>query len=158
MIKVRNAFETDIPQILDIEHESFFPPWTHGALLSEIYNDDSFFALACENDDEGSVLGFIILRCCGDEAQLLQIAVCSGKRRRGVADMLMDAALGYVSGLQQTAAESEVKIFLEVRESNVAAINLYQKHGFITVAVRKKYYTNPMENAAVMMRNLLNDF
>ena len=148
MIKIRDAFEADIPQILSIEHEAISPPWTHGALLSEIYNDDSFFALACENDEAGSVLGFIILRCCGDEAQLLQIAVCSGSRRRGVADMLMAAALGHA------AEKHSIKIFLEVRESNTAAICLYKKHGFAIVTVRKKYYTSPTENAAVMMREL----
>ena len=146
MIKIRAASEADIPQILEIEHEAISPPWTHGALLGEIYNEDSFFALAADDDNVGNVLGFIILRCSDDEAQLMQIAVSSQNRRRGVADMLMAAAL------RHTAEKSPMKIFLEVRESNTAAVNLYKKHGFVTIAVRKKYYTNPTENAVVMMR------
>ena len=149
MIKIRAASEADIPRILEIEHEAISPPWTHGALLSEIYNDDSFFALAYENDDAGDVLGFIILRCPDAPAQLLQIAVGAHSRRRGVADVLMAAAL------RHAVKKLPVKIFLEVRESNTAAINLYKKHGFVTVAVRKKYYTNPVEDAAVMMRELV---
>ena len=151
MIKILAAMEVDIPRILEIEHEAISPPWTHGALLSEIYNDDSFFALATEN---GDVLGFIILRCSDEDAQLLQIAVSGKSRRRGVADMLMAAALGHVAALRHADERSPKKIFLEVRERNTAAISLYQKHGFVTIAVRKKYYTNPVEGAAIMMKEV----
>ena len=145
MIHIRQAAESDIPRILEIENEAISPPWSHGALLSEIFSEKSFFALAVEN---GDVLGFVILRCSDEEAQLLQIAVCGQNRRRGIANMLMTAALDHV------AKNSPMKFFLEVRESNIAAIRLYKQHKLATIAVRKDYYTHPIENAIVMMREI----
>ena len=142
-ISIVAATEDDIAQVLEIEREAISPPWTHGALLSEIYSGDSFFSVAAR---EGTVLGFVILRRMGDESELLQIAVSKAARRNGIADLLMDAALGYA----ETNALSSV--FLEVRASNAAAIKLYEKHGFAPVRSRKDYYLDPVEDAIVMAR------
>ena len=76
MTEIITAREEDMPVILQIEHESFSAPWTHGALLGEIYRDDSQFTLATEN---GTALGFCILRLVGDEAELFKIAVTDRK-------------------------------------------------------------------------------
>ena len=154
MISIVAATEQDIPKILEIEREAISPPWTHGALLSEMYREDSFFVVAvCEFgiDNEGTcgesssqLLGFVILRRMGDEGELLQIAVDKTARRRGVADALMESALGFSS------EHSLKSVFLEVRVSNEAAIALYTKHCFQTVRRRHDYYTNPVEDAVIM--------
>jgi len=147
MIKIVPASENYIEQILEIENEAISPPWTHGALLSAIYDDDSYFVLA--KDELVEVLGFAILRQVGDDGELLQIAVCKSARCRGVGDALIDAVL-------QHATESKYKsVFLEVRKSNNPAIGLYEKHGFSTLRIRKDYYTNPIEDANIMVKTLL---
>jgi len=142
--------EEDIVHILEIEQEAISPPWTHGALLSEIYRDDSFFAVARSGQREstkGSLLhGFIILRSILDEGELLQIAVGKDARRRGIADMLMASA---IKNIEENSIRS---VFLEVRKSNEAAISLYKKHGFKSVRLRRDYYTDPTEDAVVMVR------
>jgi len=132
-----------MPWIFEIEQEAFSPPWTHGSILSEIYNADSFFAVARESD---VVLGFVILRRLVDVGELLQIAVREDVRRSGVADLLLDAALGFVreNGL--------ASVSLEVRKSNDAAISLYVKHGFKPTRQRKDYYAEPLEDAVEMAR------
>ena len=145
MISHRAAAEEDMLRILEIEHEAISPPWTHGALLGEIFRDDSFFAVAI---DDGGVIGFVILRQMADEGELLQIAVDASARRCGVADLLMGAALDYAS------LHSLGSVFLEVRSSNLAAISLYEKHGFKRVRVRKGYYSDPVEDAVVMVREM----
>jgi len=163
MIIVADAAEADLPRILEIEREAISPPWTHGALLSELYSEDSFFAVARSERSalsEGEiqtyhpvtsqayydVMGFVILRRMGNEGELLQIAVDKAARRGGFADSLMKAALGF-------AEESKlVSIFLEVRQGNGAAIALYKKHGFKPVRTRKGYYSDPTEDALVMKR------
>ena len=165
MICITAATEDDVPRILEIEHESISPPWTHGALLGEIYREDSFFAVGrfCE-EHRGTVLlcsgntrepspcapcvGFIILRRIADEGELFQIAVDKSARRGGVADMLMNAALDYASDNRL------LSVYLEVRRSNDAAICLYKKHGFESVRQRKGYYNSPVEDAVVMMKLL----
>ena len=141
MVAIVPATEDDIPQILEIEREAISPPWTHGTLLSEIYRDDSYFALAALNEE---ILGFIIVRSMVDCGELLQIAVEKSKRRRGVADLLMHAVHDYA---KKNALNP---VFLEVRKSNAAAISLYTKHGYLLVRQRKDYYTEPVEDAMVM--------
>ena len=58
---IRAATEDDIPRILEIEREAISPPWTHGALLSEMHNVDTFFAVW----DEGTVLAHGATDACG---------------------------------------------------------------------------------------------
>ena len=169
------ATEEDIPRILEIERDSISPPWSHGALLSEIYNDDSFFALSAGAQSRdidaqtvgqspscaavslpagagtakhGEVFGFIIMRRAADEGELLQVAVDEHARRRGAADGLMGAALGWARG------NGVKSVYLEVRKSNEAAIGLYGKHGFVRAGVRKGYYSGPDEDAVLMRREL----
>jgi len=145
MIELKSANEDDIERILEIERDSISPPWTHGALLGEIYRDDAFFAVAAEG---GDIIGFIILRGIADEGELFQIAVDKDARRRGAADMLMDAALDWA---RKNALRT---IYLEVRKSNEAAIALYTKHGFKQTGRRKDYFTDPVEDATLMEKSL----
>jgi len=146
MIRIAAATEENVLKILEIEREAISPPWSHGALLDEISRDDSFFAVAV--GDSSQLLGFIILRRMADEGELLQIAVEKDARRRGVADMLMEAAIGF-------AAENKLNaVHLEVRKSNEAAIALYKKHGFSSVRHRRDYFDSPVEDAVVMSREL----
>jgi len=144
MIVIKTATEADIPRILEIEQEAISPPWSHGTLLSEIYREETFFAVARFDLDTTPLLGFVILRQMGDEGELLQIAVDKAVRRSGAADELMTAAIGF------SKDEAMKFVFLEVRKSNEAAINLYKKHGFKTVRTRKDYYCSPVEDAIVM--------
>jgi ribosomal-protein-alanine N-acetyltransferase len=164
MFRTDIATEKDIPRILEIEKESISPPWTHGALLSEIYREDSFFAVAVNDPqpdkaardkaarDEAArdeaIAGFAVLRLMGDGWELLKIAVDKDFRRHGAADMLIAAALGHA------AENAPGPVYLEVRKSNAAAIALYEKHGFNSMRQRKDYYTDPIENALIMVREL----
>ena len=149
MIIIEAAAENDLPQVLEIE-QAISPPWTHGALLYEIYREDSFFAVARHDSAASPLLGFLILRRMGDDGELLQIAVDETARRGGVADTLMGAAIGF------SKDEALRSVFLEVRRSNEAAIGLYKKHRFKTVRIRKDYYNSPVEDAVVMQRSVKN--
>jgi len=163
MIKISPATEEHINQILEIEKEAISPPWTHGALLSEIYNEDSYFVVAtngladsfnCPNPcshpclDSSEILGFAILRQVGDDGELLQIATKRSARRRGVADSLIEDVL------QHAINKAYKSVFLEVRKSNDVAIHMYEKHGFTTLRVRKDYYTDPIEDANIMINKI----
>jgi ribosomal-protein-alanine N-acetyltransferase len=161
MINIIVAVEENITRIMEIELEAIAPPWTRESFLSEIHMENSFFAVAGTNGINNTVTGinsannaatgihlqgFVIMRRIDDDGELLQIAVDKAARRCGIANALVDAALGY-------AKENNLKsVFLEARESNTAAIALYKKHGFEFVQVRKGYYNNPTENAVVMIK------
>lgn len=83
---------------------------------------------------ESGAVGFHLVRCAAEEAELLLVAVAPEQRRRGVAARLIDHAM--------TAARQRgvMTIFLEVREGNHAGRGLYERQGFITVGRRRGYY------------------
>jgi len=86
---------------------------------------------------------FAIWQTAGDECELLSIAVKPAERGKGLAKMLMEHCGGELAKL------GVKKLFLEARESNVAAISLYKKLGYEEIAERKKYYANG--EAAIIM-------
>jgi len=143
--EITPASESDMPWILEVEQEEFSPPWTHGSLLSEIYNCDTFFAIARSDNHN---LGFIIMRSVVDTGELLQIVVKKNVRRQGIADELLGAMFEHARSNKVTS------IFLEVRKSNEAAISFYNKHHFRLVRIRKDYYTAPTEDAVEMSRGV----
>ncbi|MDR2615958.1 MAG: ribosomal protein S18-alanine N-acetyltransferase [Oscillospiraceae bacterium] len=147
-IEISRADDAMIGELLAIERESFAKPWTEGQILHEMYRGDVFSAAARDAECGPGILGFVIMRRLGDEAELMKLAVKSGARRRGVGSRLLWAAI-------ENAGEFGVgDIFLETRASNEAAIRLYEKLGFFGVGRRRDYYDSPREDAVLMRKAL----
>jgi ribosomal-protein-alanine N-acetyltransferase len=92
------------------------------------------------------VAGYVIAHVAADEADVLNLAVSPAERGRGLGGELLDAGLAAV--IDRGARE----IFLEVRESNMAALALYGSRGFAAVSRRNRYYRNPVEDALLLRR------
>jgi ribosomal-protein-alanine N-acetyltransferase len=103
-------------------------------------------ALACEV--EGTLTGFVIGRQVADEGEILNLAVVPARRRRGEGGALLRAAL------DEFRTRRTNRVFLEVRESNHAAIAFYSKHGFAETGRRSGYYQDPAEAAILMEKKL----
>ena len=132
-----------LPMVMSIERKSFTHPWSEESFLSELSKPSSHLFVATEN---GEVLGYAVLDLVLDEGSLLIIAVDEKHRRKGIAK-------AFFSELEKTAREKQLSfITLEVRASNESAINLYASQGFTKVAVRKNYYTKPLEDAVLMTK------
>jgi len=87
------------------------------------------------------VAGFVVSRAVADrEREILNIAVRPDLRRAGIATQLLQAELARGARVH----------FLEVRESNIAARQLYERFGFETIGSRPAYYENPPEAGIVM--------
>src|SRR5690348_9470742 len=97
-------------------------------------------------EEDGEIWGLVVFRIIADEAEILNLAVEPRRRRRGIASRLIEDALATCK-----AAGVET-IFLEVRESNQAARNLYARIGFTENTRRRKYYRQPSEDALVLKR------
>lgn len=91
------------------------------------------------------IVGFSACYRIEAEAELWNIAVSPAHRRRGVARALLSEACQKLSGL------GVLKLFLEVRESNLPATELYRSFGFEPLARRKQYYQNPREDALLLV-------
>ncbi len=138
-------YPEDIPDVSEIERQSFTTPWSETSFRSELYSRYSITRVAELN---GIVVGYICVRHIADECYLLDLAVHPDYRRRGIAKMLMDNVI------QEMRIEGCRFFYLEVRGSNYAARKLYEGFGFRTTGTRKGYYVNPIEDAVIMMLEL----
>jgi ribosomal-protein-alanine N-acetyltransferase len=100
------------------------------------------------SESDGKVTGFLIGRHVVDEAEVLNLAVAPQARRRGEGGALLKAAT------DEFLARGAKRGYLEVRESNTAAIAFYVKNGFSQVGRRSGYYRDPDEAAVVMEKKL----
>jgi ribosomal-protein-alanine N-acetyltransferase len=143
-LKVRPMTEADLDQVLAIETASFSNPWTREHFQGELIARHSFPFVAIADNN---ILGYVCLMTLFEEAQILDIAVESKQRGRGVAKILLDHAI-------TVALEEGAEVLsLEVRESNIAAIALYERRGFLKSGLRLKYYEGS-EDAVLMEKNL----
>jgi ribosomal-protein-alanine N-acetyltransferase len=101
-----------------------------------------------ELDDKKNLVSFCSLKPILDEWEIYDIATVPEYRNRGFAKKIAAEALNFA---EKNGAK---KVFLEVRESNEKAINLYINLGFEKYASRKNYYANNGENAVCMMKKL----
>lgn len=135
---LRPAEPSDLAALVAIENESFASPnWNGREFLK--YE-------CCVAEFEGKIAGFLVSREVfsgdahnGAQREILNVAVASAYRRRGIATALISQEVG-----------RSAEVFLEVRESNLAAQELYRKLGFLEVGRRPKYYQSPPETAIVM--------
>ncbi len=148
--------KSDIPSILEIENESQPEPWTEKAFLEEINRPGSRMLVARLETDEtalpGSfpkiIAGYICFWFVADEIQILNIAVHTSLRRRGIARKLLEMAI-------QTGRDRKAScITLEVRKSNFPARKLYESFGFKVVGERPNYYGAQQESAVLMELDL----
>jgi len=110
--------------------------------VREVLGWKGILGLACEV--WGELAGFLIGRQTGDEAEVLNLAVAAGSRRRGEGSALLRAAV------VEFRTCGVRRIFLEVRESNAAGIAFYRKHSFSQAGRREGYYREPVEAAILM--------
>jgi ribosomal-protein-alanine N-acetyltransferase len=142
---VRPMIKADIPQILEIESVSFPAPWAEHAFTSELTNN---FAVYFVLDSEKRVIGYTGLWLFSAEAHVTTIAVHPDHRGQGCGRVLMQA------GVEHAIKQGVETMILEVRPTNVVAINLYRGIGFRNIGRRKNYYMETHEDALVMMKKL----
>jgi len=140
MYKVSLMRIDDLKEAYKIECEVNPSPWKYETFLSSF--EVGHKGLICKHDSE--IIGFIIFSPINPEAHILSISVTKKIQSKGVGSLLLQ------SMLDQCAAMNYKKIFLEVRTSNLQAINFYQKFGFSKDAIRDNYYTNNSEDALLM--------
>ena len=136
---------SDLDEVMAIEQVSYPAPWKREHFLQEIHSPLSFPEVAVNN---GCVVGYVCLMSLFEEAQIMNIAVAPAQRDRGVARRLMERAF---LTARDKGAENLV---LEVRESNAAAIALYESYGFSRYFIRKGYYEGK-EDAFLMEKSLV---
>jgi [ribosomal protein S18]-alanine N-acetyltransferase len=144
--KIRAFRGTDAPAIAEIlRHSAEAAQWPPGS-YAKLAESPGGLVLVYEASDQP--VGFLAARQAADEAEILNIAVQRDFRGKGVASALLLAAL------DEFRRSSIARVFLELRESNLPALTLYNRHGFTPSGRRKAYYHHPTEDAISMLRKL----
>lgn len=138
---VQRLEKEHLAAVAALERETFANPWSEQAL-----------ALLCGEMATGAVVmdgtraaAYGGMMCVAGEGQITNIGTSPAYRRRGLGAAVMAALI------EEAKARALSEISLEVRESNVAAISLYEKFGFRIMGKRPRFYTNPTETAYVML-------
>jgi [ribosomal protein S18]-alanine N-acetyltransferase len=147
-ILTRDFTPADITGILEIQHAAAeMAQWRAGD-YERLVEEPAGLILVAEWEGAGGIVGFAAARAIGKEAELQNLAVRPGSRRRGVARRLLEA-------IHERLAEAGVeRVFLEARISNLAALNLYRSCGYTERGLRRNYYASDGEDALVLERQL----
>ena len=162
---IRDIEDSDIENIAAMHKENFTDCWTADMIKGSFYSDGFYGGLIEEpavmeqkdgtcaaetapktENTANKIVCTVMFSSVLGEAELLSVVTEKSSRRKGLGEILLKR---YFSKLK---SNGERTIFLEVRESNKAAISLYDKLGFVKISERKKYYG---EETAVIMRKEL---
>ncbi len=139
-VAVRRLVYGDLPSVLAIERRSFQTPWSLAMFVLEL-SKPSGICLAI-TDDRGGLVGYLVCSRYADVWHLMNIAVAPERRRERIATELMRRLF--------EAAGADARVTLEVRTSNSAAIQMYERFGFRPAGHRRRYYHDNGEDALIM--------
>lgn len=142
---IRKMTERDLDEVMIIEKDSFSLPWSRPSYEAELLNQYANY-LVC--DCEGELAAYIGMWTLFEEAHITNVAVANKFRGRGMGRALM------LEEEKLARFKNAIRIFLEVRPSNTAALAMYEGMGFVHTGVRKKYYDDNQEDALVMTKFL----
>lgn len=143
MIEFVKMDECHVLQVAELEKACFSDPWSENSVRSELSNPLSLWIVAV---DGSKVVGYVGSQSVMGESDMMNLAVLEEYRRMGIAICLVEELIKELSGL------GNYQLTLEVRQSNTAAISLYEKMGFCQVGRRPNYYRNPKEDALILRK------
>lgn len=138
IITTRPAVTGDISDLCRIEAECFSEPWSERGFTEFFAQSYSAAYVALHGD---TVVGYAGMYITFGEGNVTNIAVSYRWRRLGAASRLIDSLARH---------EGVDRLLLEVRVSNLPAINLYWNRGFVIDGTRRDFYSNPREDALLM--------
>jgi [ribosomal protein S18]-alanine N-acetyltransferase len=141
-LDIRPLAYADLPHVIAIERRAFPTPWSLSMFVLELSKPSGICLAATEN---GRLVGYLVCSRYDTVWHLMNVAVDPARRREGIASTL-------IAHLFDTADRPHEQYTLEVRESNDAAIALYERFGFRGAGHRRAYYHDNREDALIMWR------
>ena len=137
MMKETQQFRTmvneDVPNVMQIEKSGHAFPWTEG-----IFSDCIRVGYRCiVLEENGEIIAYGVMSVAAGEAHVFNVAVDIQLRNKGLGRKVMERLMADAKLMKSQS------LFLEVRPSNIAAVNLYESLGFNQIGIRKDYYPHP---------------
>ena len=139
----RPIVAADLARMAEVEGGLFPDPWSRQAFADTLARAD--VRGVAVDDGGGRLVGYGLCALVADEGEILNLAVDPSAQRQGLGRRLLSAMLSWLQGA------GAARVYLEVRDSNAAAIALYQAAGFRRLGVRPAYYRQPREDALTMV-------
>ena len=146
ILSIKWMEKSDLSDVLIIEKETFPAPWSEESFLYRLGEKNHNLSLI--GTINGRIAAYAVSYIVSDELHFINLAVKQSYRRNKIGEMLL---------LKSLRAGKEKKclwVHLEVRKNNTSAIQLYEKIGFKSVGVRKKYYEEENEDALLMSKSI----
>ena len=141
-LEIRRLTYADLPQVMAIERRAFPTPWSLAMFVLEL-SKPSGICLAAIRDDR--LAGYLICSRYERVWHIMNVAVDPDQRREGIGSSLLTRLIDRVG-------DDRARYTLEVRRSNVGAMRLYERFGFVVAGIRRRYYQDNGEDAFVMWR------
>jgi ribosomal-protein-alanine N-acetyltransferase len=142
-VEIRPLTYADLPDVIAIERRAFPTPWSLAMFVLELSKPHGICLRA--RDDDGQVAGYLVCSRYDTVWHLMNVCVDPGRRRRGTATALLEQLLASLD-------DPLARLTLEVRTSNDGAVALYERFGFRTAGLRRRYYQDNGEDALIMWR------
>lgn len=143
---IRPAVLDDVESVAALEALSFSNPWQPQTFRSLIAQGRAHILVA--EDPTLEIVGYAVVWWVLEQGELANLAVREEEQGRGIGSALLDRVMA------DAGAQGVESLFLEVRESNKRALELYLSRDFTQVAVRRDYYQHPREDARVLLKRL----
>ncbi len=147
-LTLRPMTMADLDPILELEQAVFgAEAWTRQMLAGELEQQPAsrYYLIA---EDDGGIAGYAGLLGAGWQGDVLTLAVAAGRWGRGIGSALLRALLA------EAVRRGCTEVFLEVRTDNSRAQELYRRHEFTAIGIRRGYYQPSGADALVMRRSL----
>ena len=145
MVRVRWGVPDDLERLLEIAlHSVTAARWPRQEYARLFHPEPGQERALLVVEEDGQIMGFIVGRVVADEWEIENIAVSGPARRKGLGAHLLGE---FLNMMRRRGGRT---VFLEVRESNLAARKLYEKWAFLETGRRKSYYQDPPEDALVL--------
>jgi ribosomal-protein-alanine N-acetyltransferase len=141
-VTIRRLTYADLPQVIAIERRAFPAPWSLAMFVLELSKPAGICLAAVENN---TLVGYLICSRYDTVWHVMNIAVDPKLQHRGIGSAMLTQLLAEVG-------DDGARYTLEVRQSNAAAIRLYERFGYRAAGLRRRYYQDNGEDAVIMWR------
>lgn len=145
MLEIRKITEAQAEEVAALEAAVFSDPWSRESVIGTIRQPHARLTGVWEEEE---LAGYIAWYYVLDECEIARIAVKERFRRKGAAGKLLEENVKFCRD------HAIIKLMLDVRQNNIPAITFYKKYGFEQDGIRKRFYTNPTEDAILMSRKI----
>lgn len=143
-MQIRPMTEMDLDAVTHVEEVCFSDAWSRKNFEDSL-KEPSAHLLVTVDEASDEVIGYCCLYQALDEGEIVNVAIAPGYRQKGYGAAMVEALMKLGRSL---GAES---FYLEVRAGNTAGKRLYESIGFETCGIRKDFYSDPREDAVLMV-------